>query len=126
MVATSYPLSQISGWISGKKRKERRWGKHYRHGLGKDVFFFSAPLTDCRDTNCCTSISSGEINIGSFSTEINGGWEAEACTPPGVLLGYLWGLCSMSRIFICMSFVEGLIAGWMYLMFYRAGEREVS
>jgi hypothetical protein len=39
----------------------------------------------------------------------SGGWEAEACTPPGVLLIYLWGLCSMSRL-ICAIFVADLIA----------------
>jgi hypothetical protein len=38
-----------------------------------------------------------------------GGWEAEACTPPGVLLRYLWGLYSMSRL-ICMIFFADLIA----------------
>jgi len=39
----------------------------------------------------------------------SGGWDAEACTPAGVLLGYLWGLCSMPRL-ICMIFVADLIA----------------
>jgi hypothetical protein len=39
----------------------------------------------------------------------SGGWEAEACTPPGVLLRYLWGLNSMSR-HICMIFVADLTA----------------
>jgi hypothetical protein len=38
----------------------------------------------------------------------SGGWEAKACTPPGVLLRYLWGLCSISRL-ICMTFVADLI-----------------
>jgi hypothetical protein len=36
----------------------------------------------------------------------SGGWEAGACTPPGVLLRYLWGLYSMSRLI----FVADLIA----------------
>ena len=41
---------------------------------------------------------------------LTGGWEAEACTPPGVLLRYFWGwLCSISRV-ICMIFVADLIA----------------
>jgi hypothetical protein len=39
----------------------------------------------------------------------SGGWETEACTPPGVLLRYLWGLCSMSR-FICVILVADMIA----------------
>jgi len=39
----------------------------------------------------------------------SGGWEAKACTPPGVLLKYLWGLCSMSCL-ICIIFVADLIA----------------
>jgi len=41
--------------------------------------------------------------------EFFGGWEAEACTPPGVLLRYLWGLCSMSRL-ICMTLAADLTA----------------
>ena len=36
----------------------------------------------------------------------SGCWEAEACAPPGVLLIYLWGLYSMSRLI----FVADLIA----------------
>jgi hypothetical protein len=39
----------------------------------------------------------------------SGGWEAEACTPPGVLLRYFWGLCPMSHL-ICVIFVAGFIA----------------
>jgi len=35
--------------------------------------------------------------------------EGEAYTPTEVLLRYLWGLCSMSRL-ICMIFVVDLIA----------------
>jgi hypothetical protein len=38
-----------------------------------------------------------------------GSWEAEACTPPRVLLIYLWGLYSKSLL-ILMTFVADLIA----------------
>jgi hypothetical protein len=38
----------------------------------------------------------------------SGGWEAEACTPPGVLLRFV-GVGSMSHL-ICMSFFADLIA----------------
>ena len=46
---------------------------------------------------------------GAFQWE-SGGWEAEARTPPGVLLIYLWELCLMSRL-ICMIFVVDLFIG---------------
>jgi len=50
-----------------------------------------------------------ENNRGKAIQWGSGGWKAEACTPPGVLLRYFWGLCSMSRL-ICIIFVADLIA----------------
>jgi hypothetical protein len=46
-----------------------------------------------------------------------GGWGAEACTPPGLMLKYFWGLCSMSRI-ICMIIVD-LIACSLAQLFHK-------
>jgi hypothetical protein len=45
---------------------------------------------------------------GAFQSG-SGGWEAEACTPPGVLLRFFWGWCLMSRL-NCLIFVAVLIA----------------
>jgi hypothetical protein len=46
----------------------------------------------------------------------SGGWKAEACTPPGVLLRYFWGLCFKSRL-INAIFVADLAA--CRLIFYE-------
>jgi len=50
------------------------------------------------------NIPPGDLNIRKLFSG-----EAEACTPPGVLLRYLWGLYIMSCL-ICMIFVADLIA----------------
>jgi hypothetical protein len=41
---------------------------------------------------------SWRIEIGKAFQWGSGGWEAEACTPPEVLLKYFGGLCSMPRL----------------------------
>jgi hypothetical protein len=40
---------------------------------------------------------------------LNGDQAGLACTPPGVLFRYLWGLCSMSRL-VCMGLLQFLLA----------------
>jgi len=37
------------------------------------------------------------INKINFVQWRSGGWKAEACTPPGVVLRQFWGMCLMSR-----------------------------
>ena len=90
-----------------KKKKKKNAGSvntHYRHGLGKDVVLCSAPINGCRDTQHRTWKTKLRVVFSG-----GGGWEAEACTPPGVLLIYLWGLYLMSRL-TCMNIVADLIA----------------
>ena len=62
--------------------------KHYQHGLGKDVVLSSAPPNGCRDAEHPT----WRIGIREVFQLGSGGWEAEVCTPPGVLLIYFGGL----------------------------------
>ena len=77
---------------------------HCRHGLGKDVLC-SAPPDGCRDMQPPT----WSIYVRGAFQWGSSGWEAEACTPPGVLLRYLWGFCLMSRL-IYTIYVADLIA----------------
>jgi len=70
--------------VIAKDRKRKRSCKHYRHGLGKDVVLCSAPPNGCRDNQHPT----WRTNIRGVLQWGSGGWEAEACTPPGVLLRY--------------------------------------
>jgi hypothetical protein len=52
------------------------------HGLGKDVVLCSAPPNGSKDTQHST----WRIKIGEAFQWGSGGREAEACTPPGLLL----------------------------------------
>jgi hypothetical protein len=48
----------------------------------------SAPPNGCKDTTSRLEKTMG----GAFQWE-PGGWEAKACTSPGAMLRYFWGLC---------------------------------
>jgi hypothetical protein len=73
--------------------------------LGKDVVLCSAPPNGCRNTQKPT----WRGKIGWAFQLGSGGWEAWACIPPGVLLRYLWSLCSMSRL-VCIILIADSIA----------------
>jgi len=66
-----------------------------------------APPNRCRDTQHPTWRTKEERLFSG--DQVVGSWEAEACKPPGVLLRYSGGLCSMSRL-ICMMFLADVIA----------------
>ena len=69
----------------------------------------SAPPNGCRETQHPT----WSIKIRDAFQWGSGGWEAKSCTWPGVLLRYMWGLCSMSCL-ICMIFCCGSDCMWAY------------
>jgi len=79
-----------------KKKKECRWFKHHWHGLEKRYCFVSCtnPWMQRHTTSHLEDQIREAFEWGSD------GWEAELCTPPGVLLRHSWGLCSMSHL-IC-------------------------
>jgi len=85
-VASSNSIFHLGILPLPDRKKEKC--KHYRHGLGSDVVLCSAPPNGCRNTQHPT----WRIKIGKYFQWGAGGWEAEACTPPKVLLRYLWGL----------------------------------
>jgi len=99
--------------------------KHYRYGSGKDVVLWSAPPNECRDTQhptwrtkevsrlggaICLVVWLIQLLVMTEEMLFSGiRWEAWACTPPGVLLRYYWGLRSLSRL-ICMIHAADLVA----------------
>jgi hypothetical protein len=75
-----------------EQKREHRKCKHYQHGLKKDVVLCSASPSGCRDTQNPTWRTQESRTL---SKDQSGGWEAEACTRPGVLCRYC-GSCEFN------------------------------
>ena len=99
--------------VAQRKEKERRLCKRYRYGLGKDVLCFVFCTIQWRMQRHTTShLETKREEVFQWESS---GWEAEACTPPGLDIFRGFAQCLVSSVWFLLRIWlhVGSILSWV-------------